>query len=90
MQRLQARIAAGHYPADLPRVCMVAWEDSHVYELYQMAQDALPTPTMIHTIGFVVRDDETHMVLARERIGPDWRGVIAIPASAIQHCVWLT
>ncbi len=61
----------------------VEWIDSKVMDLYQVNEEDDLTPTKIESVGFVVKEDSEYIVLAREKVSDDWRGVIVIPNVSI-------
>ena len=60
------------------KVVQITWLDSHRY-MYQMDRDEAVNPTLIRTVGYLVKEDGNNYVLAQEEIGEGIRGVIVIP-----------
>jgi hypothetical protein len=65
-------------------VAYVVWTDSSLQN-GQVDERELPEPENIASVGWVVKSDETHIVLAREDMNNgDWRGLIAIPRECVR------
>ena len=63
---------------------IVRWIDSCYLE-GQGDESEFPKPSILTSVGFVVRETDDHIVLARDNCGHDgeYRGLIAIPKIAI-------
>ena len=66
-------------------VRVVKWLESSLQNGQVDATD-FPEPVVIVSVGFVVKETEDHIVLARDDIGHDgdFRGLCAIPKLAVQ------
>lgn len=64
---------------------VVRWVDSSLQN-GQVDREDFPMPVVITSVGFVVRDEYDHIVLARDDMGHDgdYRGLVAIPKIAVQ------
>jgi hypothetical protein len=68
---------------DTPLV-RVVWLDSVLIDRYVPEADREPTITPITTVGFLVRETDDALLVARETHDGIWRGLILIPTFAIQ------
>jgi hypothetical protein len=65
-------------------IWIVTWIDSSLQN-GQVDAHNFPEPEKITTVGWLVREEPTHIVLAREDMNNgDWRGLIAIPTECIR------
>lgn len=60
----------------------IAWRDSHRFT-YQMNPAEEANITTIHSVGYLVRKDDTQVVICQDEIEGDIRGVMAIPRENI-------
>lgn len=69
---------------DRPEVRTVRWIDSSLQNGQVDASD-FPKPFVITSVGFVVRETDEYLVLARDDMGHDgdFRGLCAIPKVAV-------
>lgn len=67
-----------------PEVRVVKWVDSSLQNGQVDASD-FPVPVVITSVGFVVKETDGHVVLARDDMGHDgdFRGLCAIPKIAV-------
>lgn len=66
-----------------PKIEVIEWVDSSVQNGQVDRQD-FPKPARIKSVGFLVEETETYIVLARDDMGDgDFRGLCAIPKIAI-------
>lgn len=71
-------------PYDKPAK-IVTWTDSSLQNT-QVHVSELPTPEIIVSVGFVVKETDAYIVLARDdHKDNEWRGIVAIPRCAITH-----
>lgn len=65
-------------------VRQVRWIDSSLQN-GQVDRHDFPKPVTITSVGYVVREDAEHIVLARDDMGHDgdYRGLVAIPKLAV-------
>ena len=62
---------------------LVRWLDSSVQN-GQVDKHDFPEPVVIRSLGFLVRETDEYVVLARDDMGDgDYRGLVAIPRIAI-------
>lgn len=68
--------------SNLKKIKKIRWVDSN-HSPHQMSEDELLEPVEIISVGFLVKETKDYVVLARELIEDDYRGVIAIPKVCI-------
>lgn len=64
----------------LNRMKSVTWIDSSIIE---QQTDEVAKPCKIVTVGHFVHESEDYIVIARDKVGSEWRGQIAIPKVCI-------
>lgn len=65
------------------RIAYVRWRDSQVFMAQESGTVEDFMPCVIETVGIVVGDTKDYVVIAREKVDRDWRGVISIPRENI-------
>lgn len=70
------------------KAVVVKWRDSRMYATPQMGEDEMHDGVcVVRSVGILVRERKRHIVIARDRIGGEWRGVLAIPRENIVKMV---
>lgn len=71
---------------NLPRqIVIVKWRDSNVYyEQNDYSNDNFLVAE-IETVGYCIGNEEDRLVIARDFINEEWRGVIVIPKENIVY-----
>lgn len=59
----------------------IKWRDSRIYSYQEPLKDF--TFCEIESVGYVIQEDKTKIVLARDLIDDDFRGIIVIPKENI-------
>lgn len=62
------------------KIKKIKYLDSNIIE-EQTSEVAIPVK--ITAIGFIVKETENYITLAREQVGDEWRGQISIPKKSI-------
>lgn len=66
-------------------VAIVDWVDSSLQN-GQVGADDYPTPERIRSIGWLIKEGDDHVLLARDDHREDeYRGLLAIPRECIKH-----
>ena len=60
---------------------IITWRDSMLYNEQTELQE-YPIEVII-SIGWLIIEDKDRVVIARDKIGNEWRGVVAIPRENI-------
>jgi hypothetical protein len=72
-------------PAKTSEVRLVLWIDSSLQN-GQVDIHEFPKPVIVSSVGFVVKETETYIVIARDDMGEgEFRGLCAIPRIAITN-----
>ena len=61
----------------------VIWRDSNLWN--EQTDESSFYVENITSIGFVIQKNDDRIVLARDKIGTEWRGVLAIPKENIME-----
>ena len=56
---------------------VVTWRDSQLFN-EQTIPEEYPVE-VIKSVGYIIYKNEDRIVLARDKIGAEWRGVVSIP-----------
>lgn len=66
-------------------MAIVDWIDSSLQN-GQVDKDAFPEPELIRSLGWLVHEEDAHIVLARDDMNDgDWRGLLCIPRECIKE-----
>lgn len=65
------------------KTVIVKWRDSNIFNEQWGEDEEEFEVSEITSIGFLIKDEKDRIVIAREKVGEDWRGIIAIPRENI-------
>lgn len=69
----------------MEKAIIVEWIDSALQN-GQVNSSEFPEPVLISSVGFLVKETDSHLVIARDDMGEgDFRGLCAIPKIAIKN-----
>lgn len=68
------------------------WADAHGSATAAYSEHEIPhAPIIIHTLGWLLRDDEVGVTVANEYCADDtWRGCTFVPRLMVRDVVWVS